>query len=141
MERKPTDIRDDEHRVTERTADLRAVLAGHLETGRPVEAETLREIAHFLRSYPERVHHRKEEAYLFALLDGRGVPTQGRPLGPLLAEHQQGRALRAEFAWAVNAYAAPVRSTHEAFDAVDEAMGRDLHRQFERLAVGLENRL
>ena len=183
MERKPTDIMEDEHRVILRTVDMMAALAKNLEAGRPVEADVLRDIVHFLRMYADKYHHGKEETHLFTLLAARGVPTQGCPLGALTAEHQEGRALVTELAQAVETYAAAVPSTHEAlvqslhgltelypnhiwkedfllfpmtnkvlspedqaalyerFEAVDDALGRDLHRQFEQMVAGLEQRL
>jgi hemerythrin-like domain-containing protein len=180
MDRKPTDVMEDEHRVIRRAVDLMAVLARHLGAGRLVEADTLRDIVHFLRGYADRYHHGKEETHLFTLLEARGVPTQGCPLGALMAEHQEGRALVNELAQAIEAYAPAIPSTreplvqslhtlaelypnhiwkedyllfpmtnkvlspedqaslYERFEAVDDALGRDVHLQFEQLVRRLE---
>jgi iron-sulfur cluster repair protein YtfE (RIC family) len=43
-------------------------------------------------------HHGKEEACLFPLLELKGVPPQGCPLGVLKKEHDAGRTLVAQFA-------------------------------------------
>ncbi|HRY30179.1 MAG TPA: hemerythrin domain-containing protein, partial [Elusimicrobiota bacterium] len=76
-----------------------------LEKGGDVPPETLRQVVEFLRTYADKFHHGKEEAHLFALLEKKGVPISGCPLGALLHEHKTGRALVGAFAEAVEAYA------------------------------------
>lgn len=54
----------------------------------------------FFRGYADFCHHRKEEACLFPLLERHGVIG---PLGCMLEEHREGRALIARLARAVEA--------------------------------------
>ncbi len=49
----------------------------------------------FFQSYIDKVHNKKEEDHLFPLIESRGVPRQGGPLGVMLAEHEQGRQILA----------------------------------------------
>ena len=93
MATSPTDILEAEHRVIEKVVAVAAVLAETLETGGAVKPETLREIVAFMRNYADKCHHGKEEAELFPLLERRGVPMRGCPVGALTGEHAQGRAL------------------------------------------------
>jgi DUF438 domain-containing protein len=47
----------------------------------------------FLLEFGDRIHNAKEEEYLFPLLEQRGIPVQGGPLGVMLAEHEAEREL------------------------------------------------
>ncbi len=46
----------------------------------------------FFPTFADKCHHAKEEAHLFPLLEARGVPREGGPIGCMLGEHDQGRA-------------------------------------------------
>tara|TARA_Y100000310_G_scaffold229967_1_gene232391 strand:- start:1057 stop:1578 length:522 start_codon:yes stop_codon:yes gene_type:complete len=45
----------------------------------------------FIVDYADRSHHSKEEDCLFPLLEQRGIPNQGGPIGMMLHEHNTGR--------------------------------------------------
>lgn len=47
----------------------------------------------WLRVFADLNHHAKEERYLFPALVTAGVPSEGGPVGVMLAEHGEGRAL------------------------------------------------
>lgn len=105
MEQKPTDVLEEEHRVIQKVVGTFAVLAEDLEAGREVNPETFREILEFMRTFVDKCHHGKEETHLFPLLEKKGVPLRGCPLGVLIAEHQRGRALVTGLAASTEAYA------------------------------------
>jgi hemerythrin-like domain-containing protein len=103
-EKVPTDILEEEHRFIQKVVGALPTLIESLEMGRAVEAETLRGIVEFMRTFADKCHHGKEEAVLFPVLAAKGVPTTGCPIGGLTHEHQQGRALVTELAAAVEAF-------------------------------------
>jgi hemerythrin-like domain-containing protein len=47
----------------------------------------------FIRNFADRFHHAKEEAVLFEALVKNGMPREHSPVGAMLMEHEQGRAL------------------------------------------------
>jgi hemerythrin-like domain-containing protein len=55
----------------------------------------------FLTTFADRCHHGKEENVLFPALAKRGLPTQVGPIAVMLADHCEGRELRARMARAV----------------------------------------
>jgi hemerythrin-like domain-containing protein len=110
----PTDILEAEHRVIERVIAAAAVLAETLETGGPVEPETLQQVVAFMRAYADKCHHGKEEAELFPLLERRGVPATGCPVGALTGEHAHGRELVTALSDAAAAHAAGDPAAREA---------------------------
>jgi hemerythrin-like domain-containing protein len=103
-EQKPTDMLEQEHHLIQRVVSTFAVLAEELEAGRDVEPETLQEIVGFMRTFADKCHHGKEETHLFPLLERKGVPVRGCPIGILTVEHQRGRALVSELASTIETY-------------------------------------
>ena len=93
-----------EHEVIQKVAAGLSALEVRLSAGGSVDVALLRRVLEFLREYADRLHHGKEEVLLFPMLERRGVPAYGCPVGALLAEHQRGRALVAEFADHLAAY-------------------------------------
>jgi hemerythrin-like domain-containing protein len=87
----PTQILNAEHRVILRVLAClerireQAVAQGHLDGDSAAEA-----IA-FFREFADRCHHGKEERHLFGLMERRGVPLAGGPIGVMLSEHDLGR--------------------------------------------------
>jgi hypothetical protein len=59
--------------------------------------------------YVEHCHNRKEELHLFPRLEQRGMPRHGGPLGVMLQEHEQARAILGRLLPAASAYAAGER--------------------------------
>lgn len=89
----PTDTLREEHRVILRAIVLLEVAAGRLTDGRPLPEGWWEELLDWLRSFADRNHHAKEETYLFPALAQAGVPAAGGPVGVMLEEHTEGRAL------------------------------------------------
>lgn len=86
-----TQILMQEHRVIERVLNMLDEAAVRLEAGEPVSEEFLNWSLAFLREFADGCHHHKEEDVLFPLLEARGVPREGGPIGCMLNEHVAGR--------------------------------------------------
>lgn len=81
-----------EHEMIERSmAVLRHCLENIDET-----VEKPRQIVRsldFLLEFGDKIHNRKEEEFLFPLMEQRGIPTAGGPIGVMLQEHKMEREL------------------------------------------------
>jgi hemerythrin-like domain-containing protein len=67
------------------------IIARRVETGEAVTLPVLTDLQEFFMLYADRSHHGKEEVLLFPLLERKGVPRVGGPVGCMLVEHDQGR--------------------------------------------------
>lgn len=85
----PIDILKNEHRVIE--VVLSAIERG-AATSR-IDVPLFRDAIDFLRNFADGCHHAKEENELFPRLEAVGIPRDGGPIGCMLDEHTQGRAL------------------------------------------------
>jgi hemerythrin-like domain-containing protein len=110
----PTDILEAEHRFISKVVGAAGALADKLESGQPVEAETLQAMVDFMRTFADKAHHGKEEDLLFPLLFSKGVPAHGCPIEALAKEHVMGRALVTGLAEAAAAYAKGDPSSRQA---------------------------
>lgn len=104
MEKRATQMLEEEHHLIQQVVGAMAALADRLSEGGEAEKEMLVSLAEFMRVFVEKCHHEKEENHLFPLLASKGVPVTGCPLGILIHEHQSGRKLVAELAEAAEAY-------------------------------------
>lgn len=82
----PTDVLREEHTIILRALDLvaRAATEGASDAW-------WGEAVAWLRAFADVNHHAKEERSLFPAMEKAGVPSQGGPIGVMLAEHVQGR--------------------------------------------------
>ncbi len=103
METKPTEILEGEHRIIQTVVGVMAAFAEELAAGKEPNCGILRDIVEFMRMFADKCHHGKEESHLFPLLEAKGVPVTGCPLGILIHEHQSGRKLVGELAEAAEA--------------------------------------
>jgi hypothetical protein len=81
-----------EHELIERAM---AVLKKNLEkidSGK-YDALQVQRAVDFLLEFGDKIHNRKEESFLFPLMQQRGVPLEGGPLGVMLMEHDAERRL------------------------------------------------
>ena len=62
----------------------------------------------FFRHFADACHHAKEEQALFPLLEARGIPREGGPIGMMLLEHEEGRRLLADLERALAARDLPL---------------------------------
>jgi len=104
MATKATQMLEEEHRVIQKVAASLAMVGEDLEMGKPVQSKVLQDLATFLETFVEQCHQRKEEAYLFPILEKKGVPASGCPLAVLNNEHAKERALIKQFADAVEVH-------------------------------------
>jgi hemerythrin-like domain-containing protein len=88
---KATEVLKEEHRVIERVLAVLERAAARLEQGEEVPRELFPTAVEFIRGFADRCHHAKEEGSLFPLLEGKGVPRHGGPIGVMLSEHEEGR--------------------------------------------------
>jgi hemerythrin-like domain-containing protein len=101
---KPTEVLEREHHYIQQVVASLLLFAEELEKGQTVPPETLADTLEFLHTFADRCHHGKEEEYLFPLLELKGVPPQGCPLGVLKKEHEAGRSLVAKLTSVSDSY-------------------------------------
>ncbi|MCE4622867.1 MAG: hemerythrin domain-containing protein [Desulfurococcales archaeon] len=56
-----------------------------------ISPDVIEELATFLSKFADQCHHGKEELILFPLMEKKGVPVWGGPIGVMLCEHGMGR--------------------------------------------------
>lgn len=106
----------DEHAIIERALDGAELAVHRLRAGCPLPAGYAAWLISFIREFADGCHHHKEEDVLFPLLEKRGVPRDGGPIGCMLHEHELGRDLVRRMQRAAGA--TPVAS-EELADALD----------------------
>jgi len=87
-----TQILREEHDVILQMLEALDGTSQRLEANEPVSLQTLTDFQEFATLFADRCHHGKEEDLLFPLLERKGVPRAGGPLGCMLSEHDEGRA-------------------------------------------------
>ena len=96
-------IRDEHRSITAVIEGLRRVLA-EIDAGRMApDFDLLTAMFRYIEAFPERLHHPKEDEYLFARLRLRR-PEAAPLLDRLHAEHEQGRVKFAELQAALELY-------------------------------------
>ncbi|MFH1176239.1 MAG: hemerythrin domain-containing protein [Acidobacteriota bacterium] len=106
----PTQILKHEHQV------ILLVLQGAEREARAIQAgaephlPVIEEIVDFIRAFADRCHHGKEENLLFARMVERGMPREFGPIGVMLHDHEQGRALVGAVAGAISGAASGDRA-------------------------------
>lgn len=89
----PTARLREEHEVILRALAVLERLSWRLEAGEAVDRQDLAWLREFFGTFADRCHHGKEEQHLFPALERQGIPREGGPLGVMLHEHEEGRAL------------------------------------------------
>lgn len=93
---KASDQLKEEHEGITLMLEVLAAVCTKLDKAETVPDEDLRNIVEFFQVFADRCHHSKEEEFLFPAYQSAGVSRDGGPLGVMLEEHQQGRALLGE---------------------------------------------
>jgi hemerythrin-like domain-containing protein len=88
---RPTDDLREEHRAVKLMLRILNGICTNVESGRNVEQEHLEKLVDFMKTFVDRCHHTKEEAYLFPEMEKAGIPDAGKLIDSLLQEHKQGR--------------------------------------------------
>lgn len=89
----PTQILRQEHEAITKMLDASERAAAQLEQGKAIRPELLEGIAEFFELFCDKCHHGKEEELFFPALAKKGLPVEGGPIGVMLGEHDEGRAL------------------------------------------------
>lgn len=105
-----------EHELIER---VMAVLKNSLENLDEAMNNPLRikRALDFLMEFGDKVHNRKEEEFLFPLMEKRGIPATGGPVGVMLMEHEAERELLLKMAAELDGLADGTAEAREAFRA------------------------
>lgn len=82
-----------EHDTILRMLDATEEVVRQLDAGLAVEPRILDGLLEFFRLFADQCHHGKEEDLLFPKLQEKGMPREMGPIGVMLHEHEQGRAL------------------------------------------------
>ncbi len=83
----PIDTLMAEHRIIEKVLD-----AMELAAEREMPVSFYERALDFLSAFADGVHHAKEEAQLFPVLETHGIPREMGPIGVMCDEHVVGRA-------------------------------------------------
>ena len=85
-----TEVLKHEHRIIERVLAVVQRLSDKPGMG---SKEAWEKAIDFIRNFADKCHHLKEEQLLFPALEEHGIPRDGGPVGMMLLEHEEGRAL------------------------------------------------
>jgi hemerythrin-like domain-containing protein len=121
----PSAVLRDEHKVILRVIRVIGTLVERSKSGNGFEVDSLKQCVEFLRFFADACHHAKEEDLLFPMLESRGVPNEGGPIGVMLYEHSIARKLTAQMGECIEAF--------EQGDADAEARFRDAAGQYVEL--------
>jgi hemerythrin-like domain-containing protein len=99
---KPSTVLREEHQLILRVVRaLTATMDAFEREGKFPEA-LLEKCVVFIRLFADACHHGKEEESLFPMLEARGIPREGGPIGVMLHEHRLGRELASQMAKALD---------------------------------------
>ena len=90
---KATQILRDEHEGILAMLAVVEAAAERLSSGKKIPSQMMTDAAIFFRKFADECHHGKEEGELFPTLIELGLPKEGGPIGVMLLEHEEGRAL------------------------------------------------
>ncbi len=99
----PTAVLMAEHQVILRVIAVLGRLIDRAESDGRIEFEALRSCVEFFRFFADACHHAKEEDLLFPVLEDRGIPREGGPIGVMLYEHTVARGLTRDMGDALEA--------------------------------------
>jgi DUF438 domain-containing protein len=106
-----------EHELIERAMAVLRTCLEKVQAG-TFDVKQLSRSLDFLLSFGDRVHNQKEELFLFPLMEKRGIPSAGGPLGVMVREHAEERDLLARMLTVVGTLAQAAPATRMRF--VDE---------------------
>lgn len=89
----PTQVLRDEHQVILRALHVLQEIFIRSDQYGETDYDGIQKCIYFFRLFADACHHGKEEDVLFPALEECGIAREGGPIGVMLDEHQQGRAL------------------------------------------------
>ena len=99
-----TEILRHEHDAVVKMLGFTHDLADRLDHGQRASPDVLDKVLEFFRVFVDQCHHSKEEDLLFPLIEAKGLPRAGGPLGVMLSEHEEGRKWIKEMTQAAEDY-------------------------------------
>lgn len=87
------EILEEEHRTIEKGIKYLEFSSGAIMNKRGIKKEEFSSVLDFFSTFADRCHHLKEERVLFPVLESKGIPREGGPIGVMLLEHEEGREL------------------------------------------------
>lgn len=102
---KATQILIEEHRIITCVLNCLEKIVAEAESGGKLNITAAEAVLDFFRNFADGCHHAKEEDRLFIMMEEKGVPKQGGPIGVMLYEHESGRHLISGMARAVESAA------------------------------------
>jgi len=102
----PIEILIDEHKDIVRLLKVLSKASENVESGSTVDVDVFEKAIDFIRNFADKCHHFKEEGGLFTLLEEKGMPRNGGPIGMMLQEHDIGRNYVKGMSNALNRYKA-----------------------------------
>lgn len=118
-----TEVLKKEHEAILKMVEASESVAGRLRQGEKVKLETLNTFQEFFQLFADQCHHGKEENIFFPLLEARGMPKAGGPIGVMFHEHEQGRILIRRMKESSEAYASGAEGTGKAWAQAAEEYG------------------
>lgn len=97
----PVAVLKAEHQIILRVVRILGGLMDRFEQAGAFAEAPLAKCVVFIRLFADACHHGKEEDLLFPVLESRGIPRDGGPIGVMLHEHQVARGLTREMAGAL----------------------------------------
>ena len=91
-----TQILMEEHEIILRVLSALQEAADRLAREEQMRPAFFLNSALFIKNFADGCHHKKEEGILFVAMNPSGKPTQGGPIGIMLAEHEKGRQFTQE---------------------------------------------
>ena len=95
-----TDVLRQEHQTIKGALGFAEKIAAKINRGEEMPPDGVQKLMEFIRLFVEQCHHSKEEEILFPLLEKKGIPADGGPLGVMLMEHDRARTLIEEMSTA-----------------------------------------
>lgn len=111
----PTAELKTEHVVIKRVLAVLELLVARARRGDGFEAESFASAVEFFRLFADACHHAKEEDLLFPVLEARGIPREGGPIGVMLEEHRLARGYTREMGEALAERSGEGREAEERF--------------------------
>ncbi|MBI1827648.1 MAG: hemerythrin domain-containing protein [Planctomycetes bacterium] len=97
----PVTVLRAEHQIILRVVRVLGRLMDRFEQAGEFPEAPLAKCVEFIRLFADACHHGKEEDLLFPVLESRGIPSDGGPIGVMLHEHKIARGLTGEMAGAL----------------------------------------
>jgi len=97
----PVGVLRAEHQIILRVVRVLSGLMDRFEQAGEFAEAPLAKCVQFIRLFADACHHGKEEDLLFPVLESRGIPRDGGPIGVMLYEHQVARGLTKDMAGAL----------------------------------------